>query len=106
MTATLEPLLAGVQAAPIGTPIDAFAEADAELQRGRQLRLVKAAAPRFREAFTASGTPDLVATYDLLSLPYPTKFGLFRAAISPAPFLTITNRMVVVRWRDEAGDTK
>jgi glyoxylase-like metal-dependent hydrolase (beta-lactamase superfamily II) len=106
MTATMEPLLAGVQAASVGTSIDAFAEADAEVQRGRQLRLVKAAAPRFREAFTATGTPDLVSTHDLVSLPYPTKFGLFRAAISPAPYLTITNRMIVVRWHDEGGAVK
>jgi hypothetical protein len=47
-----------------------------------------------------------VSTYDLISLPYPTKFGLFRAAVSPAPYLTITNRMLVVRWRDESGATK
>jgi glyoxylase-like metal-dependent hydrolase (beta-lactamase superfamily II) len=102
----MEPLLAGVQAASVGTPIDVFAEADAELQRGHQLRLVKAAAPRFREAFAATGTPDLVSTYDLVSLPYATKFALFRAAVTPAPYLTITNRMIVVRWRDETGTTK
>src|SRR3954466_11496233 len=106
MTSTLEPLLAGVPSKSIGQPIDVFAEADRERQPGRQLRLVKQAAPVFRETFARTGTPDLVATYDLVSLPYPTKFGLFRAAITPAPFLTITNRMVVIRWRDEQGATK
>jgi hypothetical protein len=33
-----------------------------------------------------------------VSLPYPTKFGLFRAALTPSPYLVITNRMIVVRW--------
>jgi glyoxylase-like metal-dependent hydrolase (beta-lactamase superfamily II) len=106
MTATLDPLLSGVQHVAVGTPIDTFAEADAELQRGRQLRLIKSAVPHFREKFAATGTPDLVSTYDLVSLPYLTKFGLFRAAITPAPYLTITNRMIIVQWKDESGASK
>jgi hypothetical protein len=36
-------------------------------------------------------------------LPYPTRFGLWRAAASPAPFLAITNRMVIVRWTESDG---
>jgi hypothetical protein len=102
----IAPLLAGIPETSVGTRIDVFAEADAEPQRGRQLSLVRATAPTFRQWFAGTGTPDSVSTYDLISLPYPTKFGLFRAAVSPAPYLTITNRMLVVRWRDESGATK
>jgi hypothetical protein len=47
--------------------------------------------------------PDSVVTCDLVTLPYPTKFGLFRAAATPAPFLSITNRMLVIRWTDTSG---
>ena len=32
--------------------------------------------------------------------------GLWRAARTPAPFLTITNRMLVVRWSDGGGRTR
>jgi hypothetical protein len=102
----IEPLLAGMPAQTVGRRIDVFAEADAEQQRGRQLSLLRSAAPQFRQWFAASGTPDLVSTHDLVSLPYPTKFGLFRAAVTPAPYLTITNRMLIIRWRDESGATK
>jgi hypothetical protein len=102
----IEPLLEGMPTATVGQRIDVFAEADAERERGRQLSLVKASAPTFRQWFAATGTPDLVTTHDLISLPYPTKFGLFRAAITPAPYLTITNRMLVIRWSDESGTTK
>src|SRR3954469_3903187 len=102
----IEPLLAGISTTAVGKPIDVFAEADAEQQRGRQLSLIRAAAPQFRQWFASSGTPDSVTTYDLISLPYPTKFGLFRAALSPVPYLTITNRMLIIRWRDESGTTK
>src|SRR5204863_68584 len=103
---TLEPLLAGMPASTVGAPIDAFSEPDAEIQRGRQLDMIRAAVPAFRQWFAATGTPDTVSTYDLISLPYPTKFGLFRAAISPVPYLTITNRMLIIRWRDEDGAVK
>jgi hypothetical protein len=102
----IEPLLAGVANDGVGSRIDVFAEADAERQRGRQLSLIRAAAPQFRQWFTATGVPDSVDTYDLISLPYPTKFGLFRAAVTPAPYLTITNRMLIIRWRDESGTPK
>jgi hypothetical protein len=102
----LESLLAGVSSSTVGMPIDLFREADSEVQPGRQLALIRAAVPDFRAWFAATGTPDLVNTFDLISLPYPTKFGLFRAAVTPAPYLTITNRMLVIRWRDDAGAVK
>lgn len=85
------------------TRIDHFTEADAAVQPGVQLRLIRDAAPRFRAWFAASGAPDYVGTFDLVSLPYPTKFGLWRAALSPVPFLTITNRLIVLRWKDADG---
>ncbi|MFL6238319.1 MAG: hypothetical protein ACJ735_02335 [Actinomycetes bacterium] len=105
-TVDMGSLLAGVPQTGVGSAIDVFAEADAERQRGRQLALIRAAAPTFRHWFAGTGTPDAVMTYDLISLPYPTKFGLFRAAVTPAPYLTITNRMLVIRWRDGDGTTK
>jgi len=83
--------------------IEHFAAANAEPQMGTQLTLFRETAPRFREWFSATGTPDFVGTYDLVSLPYPTRFGLFRAALSPSPYLTITNRLMVIRWKEPDG---
>jgi len=88
------------------TPLHAFDEANRCTSRGRQLDLVRAAAPRFREEFAATGMPEYVGTFDLVSLPYPTEYGLFRACASPSPFLIITNRLLVVRWRDREGATR
>lgn len=85
--------------------IDHFAAADSAATTGAQLRAIREAAPAFREWFAAGGTPDSVSTHDLVTLPYPTRFGLFRAARSPVPYLRITNRMLVIRWR-EAGRTR
>src|SRR5580704_10304654 len=83
--------------------ISHFAAVAREPQSGRQLTLIREAAPGFREWFRSTGMPDWIGTFDLVSLPYPTRFGLFRAAITPAPFLSLTHRLIVVRWREPDG---
>ncbi|MGW6422497.1 hypothetical protein ACWF82_07460 [Nocardia sp. NPDC055053] len=70
---------------------------------GPRLRAARTAAVDFRREFATTGRPGSVRTCDLISLPYPTRYGLFRAAVSPAPFLTISNRMLIVRWTDTDG---
>lgn len=84
----------------VGTPLDAFDRVERGASYGRRLRQVRDAAVGFRDAFAATGTPTSVTTHDLVSLPYPVRFGLWRAALTPAPFLCITNRMLVIRWKD------
>jgi hypothetical protein len=81
----------GVSDGPLG-PIPA----------GAELAALVEAVPDVRAEMIASGTPTGVTTCDLITLPYPTAFGLWRAASTPTPFLWITNRMLVVQW--EAGD--
>jgi len=83
--------------------ISHFAAAGREPQPGRQLELIRQAAPGFRDWFRTTGMPDWIGTFDLVSLPYPTRFGLFRAAMSPAPFLSLTHRLMVVRWHEPDG---
>jgi hypothetical protein len=84
-------------------PISHYLEAHACTVPGEELRLIRKAAPAFRDWFSATGKPDYAETFDLASLPYPTRFGTFGAAYSPLPFLCITNRVFVVRWRAEDG---
>ncbi len=89
----------------VGTRIDAFSPVDDRAPYGVQLRQVREAAAVFRTDFLSTGTPTSVVTKDLITVPYPTRFGLWRAALTPSPYLSITNRMLVIRW-DEAGVTK
>lgn len=70
---------------------------------GTRLRLAREQGSAFRGEFPATGTPDSVVTCDLVTLPYPTRFGLFRASRAVAPFLSITNRMLVIRWTESDG---
>ncbi len=86
-----------------GTPIDTFGFADPGDTWGTQLRSVRTAATAFRREFVGTGTPQLVSTHDLVTLPYPTRFGLWRAAVSPMPFVAIRNRLIVVRWLESDG---
>jgi len=80
-----------------------FEEADREVLTGRQLAAIREAAPDFRSWLKESGQPEWVRTCDLIALPYPRRFALWRASRSPAPFVRIFNRMIVVRWRDAGG---
>ena len=90
-------------AAAVGTRIDTYAGVGGTY--GAQLRQVRERSDAFRRELAATGTPDSVVTKDLVTLPYPTRFGLWRAARTPSPYLSITNRMLVVRWTDN-GTTK
>ena len=87
----------------LGTRLATFAEAEAQPTTGRVLRALPAAARDFRAELKASGRPEYVGTFDLYTFPYPKEFGLWRAAFTPAPFLVITNRLLVVRWHDGDG---
>src|SRR5690349_4817866 len=82
----------------VGTPIDTLAQVEGS--PGARLRLIRAQGEAFRREFPSTGTPDSVVTCDLVTLPYPTRFGLFRASRALAPFLSITNRMLVIRWTE------
>jgi hypothetical protein len=82
----------------IGTEIDTLAGMDVDGGPGARLRVARERGEAFRREFATTGTPDGIVTCDLVTLPYPTRFGLFRASRAIAPFLSITNRMLVIRW--------
>jgi len=86
----------------IGVPIQSL-EMSTEGGPGARLAAAREAGLRFRTEFATSGMPTRVTTCDLVTLPYPTRFGLFRATKALAPFLSITNRMLVIRWTDSDG---
>lgn len=86
----------------IGEPIETLAM-PTDGGPGARMRAACEAGLRFRSEFMTSGVPASVVTCDLVTLPYPSRFGLFRATKALAPFLAITNRMLVIRWKDSNG---
>lgn len=88
----------------VGVTVDSLTDLSRSNESpGARLRLARTQAETFRTEFASTGTPDSVATCDLITLPYPTRFGLFRASRALAPFLSITNRMLVIRWTESDG---
>lgn len=73
---------------------------------GARLQEARRQGEAFRVEFATTGTPDTVDTCDLITLPYPTRFGLFRASRAIAPFLSITNRLLVIRWTESDGTSR
>src|SRR3954462_13420232 len=69
------------QADPVGSPLDAFGAVDRTAPYGVQLRQVQTAAEAFRRDLLGTGQPTSVSTHDLVTLPYPTRFGLWMAAV-------------------------
>jgi hypothetical protein len=89
--------------APLASPFAAvphFAAAHAMRDSGPQLRAIREAAPHFRTWFKATGQPTWVGTFDLTSLPYPSRFGLLHAGMTGSPWVNMTNRLLIVQWRD------
>lgn len=93
-----------VDLAGIGSRVECLADlSKIDGGPGARLTAARSRAEVFRDEFASTGVPDSVVTCDLVTLPYPTRFGLFRASRALAPFLAITNRMLVIRWRESDG---
>ncbi|WP_224368275.1 hypothetical protein [Hyalangium versicolor] len=80
--------------------LPSLAEARTERVPGLRLQHLRRAALEAREAFTAGGPVAAVATCDLITFPYPAQFAFSGAALSPAPYVMMTNRMQVVQFLD------
>lgn len=86
--------------------IDIFDPSSSCDQVGTELRLIREEAARFRSWFVTTGMPEYVETFPLVAVPYPSEFGFFRAKKTLSPFVTMTNRLIVIRFRGERGATK
>lgn len=80
-----------------------FEVAEREGLPGRQLAAIRDTAEPFRRWFRERGTCGAVRTCDLVSFPYPREYALWRAALSPVPYVRFFNRMMVVQWSDPSG---
>ncbi len=65
---------------------------------GPRLRAVRTAAERVRATFASGPRVVAVRTLPLATLPYPTRYAFNGAALSPAPFVTMTHRCVLVQF--------
>jgi glyoxylase-like metal-dependent hydrolase (beta-lactamase superfamily II) len=89
----------GAMNAPSGTSY--FHDLDAAWQtsgHGPRLRAVRVAGEQLRDRFARGPRVVAVRTLPLTTLPYPTRYAFNGAATSPAPFVSMTHRCVLVQF--------
>jgi hypothetical protein len=74
--------------------------------RGKRLSEIRATAQTFKERFKQQGVVQAVRSVDLATAPYITQYAFHGAVKTPNPYLSMTNRMVAVRYQDFAGQTR
>jgi hypothetical protein len=91
---------------PLGmTAIDDLDAAWETPSAGPRLRAVRVAAERLRDRFAAGPRVVAVRTLPLTTLLYPTKYAFHSSARSPAPFVVLTHRAILVQFL-QAGALK
>jgi hypothetical protein len=93
-------------APPTIREVSEFEEAQATWPRGARPDALRDAATEFRGRFTSQGEIEAVRTVDLVSAPYPATFAFHGAARHVNPYVTIRNRLVVVRFKDFDGELR
>lgn len=83
--------------------LDDLDAARAETSPGSRLSALRGAAPRLRERIREPGPALAVRTFDIATFPYPAGFGLEGAALSPAPYVMLRNRMQLVQVASGEG---
>ncbi|HQY60285.1 MAG: hypothetical protein IPF92_10205 [Myxococcales bacterium] len=68
-----------------------------------QLRAVLSAGEAIGERFASGPRVIAVRTLPLTTLPYPTRYALGGSAFSPAPFVTLTHRCVLVQFLEHGA---
>ncbi|HVY61750.1 MAG TPA: hypothetical protein VHF22_08860, partial [Planctomycetota bacterium] len=84
-------------------PLDHFRGArDGGSPRAR-LEEIRRRAARLRDEMLAEAPVAYYRSFDLVRVPYPTRYALLNAAAVSTPFLHIVNKLIVVQFRSDAG---
>ena len=82
----------------LATTLHDFDDAWLEPRAALQVRGIRRAAERLRERFAGGARCIAVRTLELATLPYPSRFAFQGAALSPAPFVVMTHRALLVQF--------
>lgn len=79
--------------------IHVFSTARSSLVPRERLEAVRSAARRFHKDLMAGPEVAYYRSFDLVRVPYPTKYGLLNAFHKPVPYLHILNRLFVIQFK-------
>ncbi|WP_035720015.1 hypothetical protein [Gordonia shandongensis] len=74
--------------------------------RGDRLEAVRSAAEKYHERFVRQGRVEAIRTVDIATAPYPSRFAFQGYSIHANPFISITNRMMVIQFQGFDGELK
>jgi hypothetical protein len=74
--------------------------------RGNRPQAIRQAAERFRRRFKSQGEVLGVRSIDIATAPYLARYAFHGAARTPNPYLSITNRMLIVQFEDWGGSRR
>lgn len=80
-----------------------FAEARESQVPTERLRAIRKCATAFRHEMLAKSQVRFYRSFELIHVPYPTRYGLLNACTVPTPFLHLLNKLVIVQYDTEAG---
>ena len=69
----------------------------------KRLDAIRGRAQELRDELLAGPKVLFYETFDLIRVPYPTKYGFLNACSVPTPFLHIVNKMFVIQVNSVAG---
>lgn len=72
-------------------------------RHGTQLRAIRRGAEQLRERFVSGPRCVAVRTLPLTTLAYPTRYAFWSAARTPAPFVLLTHRCVLVQFLESGA---
>jgi hypothetical protein len=84
-------------------PIDEFDGVFETWPRGDRPAAIRAAAERYKQRFKAQGEVLGVRSVDIVTAPYIRQYAFHGAARGLSPYVSMTNRMVVVQYEDFEG---
>ena len=88
---------------PVVRPVDAFAGAREHATPTDRLAAIRRQARAFREQMLDGPQARLLRSFDLVKVPYPTRYGLRDACSVPTPYIHILNRLFVVQFDTPQG---
>jgi len=88
---------------PVIRPIDSFAGLRRLPTPRDRLVAIRRQARAFREQMLDGPVAPLLRSFDLVKVPYPTRYGLRDACSLPTPYIHILNRLFVVQFDTPSG---
>jgi hypothetical protein len=88
---------------PVLRPLDCFAGVRRHPTPSDRLAAIRRQARAFREQMLDGPIARLVRSFDLVKVPYPTRYALRDACSLPTPYVHILNRLLVIQFDTPHG---